>query len=103
MRRYCKPTGHADSPPPSFSTSNRDNLSLDKALHTMLMTNILPNAAQHSRSVDKRNAMSGRVLEVSSGRRESIWIFSLGPLGQKKMLILPLESSSADRFDGRNR
>lgn len=43
----------------------RSNLSLDKSLHSLLMTSLIPNAHEASRPVEKRNQMSSRLLEVS--------------------------------------
>ena len=44
------------------------NIKLDKTLHHMLLTTLLPAAAADSalRPVDKRNALSGRLLELAS-------------------------------------
>ncbi|WVQ93050.1 hypothetical protein IAU59_000114 [Kwoniella sp. CBS 9459] len=46
----------------------QSNLKLDKTLHDMLLTNLLPSAAADSasRPVDKRNALSGRLMELAS-------------------------------------
>lgn len=44
----------------------RHNVALDKQLHRMLMTTVLPAAASHSRPIDKRNALSGRLLEIAA-------------------------------------
>ncbi|WVF65375.1 hypothetical protein IAT40_000102 [Kwoniella sp. CBS 6097] len=54
----------ADSEDPE----EQSNLKLDKTLHDMLLTNLLPSAAADSasRPVDKRNAMSGRLMELAS-------------------------------------
>ncbi len=43
-------------------------MKLDKSLHDMLLTTLLPSAAADSasRPVDKRNAVSGRLLELAS-------------------------------------
>ncbi|WVN89522.1 uncharacterized protein L203_104747 [Cryptococcus depauperatus CBS 7841] len=42
--------------------------SLDKTLHNMLLTNLLPshNSANASRPVDKRNAIQGRLMELAN-------------------------------------
>lgn len=46
----------------------RSNLRLDKTLHDMLLTTLLPGAAADAaaRPVEKRNALSGRLLELAS-------------------------------------
>lgn len=46
---------------------DRSNLSLDKTLHSMLLNNLLSSnaAAQASRPVEKRNAVSSRLLELA--------------------------------------
>lgn len=46
---------------------DRTNASLDKTLHSMLLTTLLPShaASTASRPVDKRNAMSARLLELA--------------------------------------
>ncbi|OWZ69104.1 hypothetical protein AYX15_00284 [Cryptococcus neoformans] len=46
---------------------DRNNASLDKTLHSMLLTTLLPShaASTASRPVDKRNAMSARLLELA--------------------------------------
>jgi hypothetical protein len=43
---------------------NRDNMALDKSLQHLLLTKLLPEAANPSRPVEKRNAIAGRLLEV---------------------------------------
>ncbi|WOO78548.1 uncharacterized protein LOC62_02G002095 [Vanrija pseudolonga] len=47
---------------------DQSNLRLDKTLHDMLLKTLLPTAAsdEASRPVEKRNAMSGRLLELAS-------------------------------------
>lgn len=54
--------------PPPNTDIYRSNLRLDKTLHDMLLTTLLPGAAADSasRPVDKRNALSGRLLELAS-------------------------------------
>ena len=52
-----------------FNSSIRSsNLKLDKTLHHMLLSTLLPAAAADAalRPVDKRNALSGRLLELAS-------------------------------------
>lgn len=51
----------------------RSNISLDKSLHSLLMTTLLPNAHEASRPVEKRNQMSSRLLEV----RTNIFVVNL--------------------------
>ena len=45
----------------------RSNLKLDKTLHDMLLTNLLPSSASASarRPIDKQKAISGRLLELA--------------------------------------
>lgn len=51
---------------PTTFADFRSNLRLDKTLHDMLLTKLLPEAADASRPVEKRNALSGRLLELAS-------------------------------------
>ncbi|KAJ9094463.1 hypothetical protein QFC21_006002 [Naganishia friedmannii] len=44
----------------------QSNISLDKSLHSLLMTTLLPNAHEASRPVEKRNQMSSRLLELAN-------------------------------------
>ncbi|ORY24214.1 hypothetical protein BCR39DRAFT_547545 [Naematelia encephala] len=46
---------------------DQSNMKLDKTLHDMLLTTLLPTAAADTvrRPVDKRNALHGRILELS--------------------------------------
>ncbi|KAJ9104255.1 hypothetical protein QFC19_004072 [Naganishia cerealis] len=44
----------------------QSNISLDKSLHSLLMTTLLPGAHEASRPVDKRNQMSSRLLELAN-------------------------------------
>ncbi|KIR30665.1 hypothetical protein I309_00013 [Cryptococcus deuterogattii LA55] len=66
--------GRPRSRPSAFSDvdaegdlEDRTNASLDKTLHSMLLTTLLPShaASTASRPVDKRNAMSARLLELA--------------------------------------
>ncbi|CAD6590773.1 MAG: hypothetical protein TREMPRED_005876 [Tremellales sp. Tagirdzhanova-0007] len=50
------------------NAEDHSNLKLDKTLHHMLLSTLLPAAAADAalRPVDKRNALSGRLLELAS-------------------------------------
>ncbi|KAK8843950.1 hypothetical protein IAR55_006742 [Kwoniella newhampshirensis] len=52
----------------SEEEEDQSNLKLDRTLHDMLLTSLIPDAAADSasRPVDKRNAMTSRLLELAS-------------------------------------
>lgn len=61
--------GIATAAPPGKRTKDEEedasNQRLDQELHSMLLQNLLPSAAEMNRPVDKRNAISGRLRELA--------------------------------------
>ena len=63
-RNQTRPGGDGDSA--SEGEDDLSNRALDKTLHSMLLTTLIPENTAHARPVEKRNAISARLAQLSS-------------------------------------